>query len=1151
MKRSLHASYIHKRKITHAIYSVIEECCKSKFPRFTPVSLLPFRSSNGKELFADIALIDANNSIHIAVVIFTNATEEIAFQKAVGLLTETVEFFSFNIDLKTWKKYSVSAKRFETNNLYSEVLNTEFDLLLETEKQHILNEKSLLKTHSSDMVCRISADGIILDISISVEEILEYSRKELLGQPIFSLVTTEGRALLEKAFQEREQKKGRPFSCHLRTANRGYLWFEIRLRSIIINNKLVEWGMILKDITGQRLADEALSKSQERYELAMLGGKVGIWTWDINKNELQVSSGHKALLGYGSNEVSDNPQVWLMLVYPPDKRMLIASVNQSLKNDKVDVEFEFRMVHKNGSVLWMLARARVIKTQNGSTRLVGTITDIDRRKKTSIALKESQSQLQLLSAGIEATTTGIVIADALAEDLPLVYVNPAFEKITGFTSEEVIGRNCRFLLGTDREQQGRFDILKGLETKRSISTLLRNYKKNGELFYNQLEINPVFDAEGLLTHYLGIQTDVTEKLIAQKATIEAKEQLQYIFDNLESGFLSLDVKANKVIQVSKQCPEIFGFNTKDFQLNPQLWTEQIIPEDRQLLNHQLALLEIGEGTTTELRIINKKGKNLWLRIEIKPTLNNEGELVRTDAIFTNTTAQNRQAQILKEKELAEKALAFKSQFLANMSHEIRTPLNGIIGIADLLQQEVGTEQHKYQLQIIQQSSENLLNIINDILDASKLEAGKLHLKPSVFNFPNTIKRIKDLFNATLERKQLYFSVSFAKNMPEYIEADETRLTQILTNLISNAINFTPKGGIHVLIEEHGHNSLKISVKDTGIGISFKNQQKLFQQFSQIDQSFTREYGGTGLGLVICKELAELMGGNMGVYSKEEQGSTFWFTFNYAETASVAKENKTNNPQKNLNAIFRADALLVEDKFSNQEVATLILNHLGCKVTVANDGYEALQKFEPNKYQVIFMDIQMPKMDGIETTKNLKEKYDSLPPIIGLSANSQESHAQYYIRLGMDDYLAKPITLQMVQEKLLKWLPNSYHLPKTIKSLSNQKHNAMNTFNTSLLAELESISGSKQEVKKMLISYLEDTHQLVDSINKAHQNKSKEELKRSVHTLKGLSATIGASAMHNISQSIDIQLKQNDFNVSKEILKLLPALKNIEDFIKKY
>jgi len=411
--------------------------------------------------------------------------------------------------------------------------------------------------------------------------------------------------------------------------------------------------------------------------------------------------------------------------------------------------------------------------------------------------------------------------------------------------------------------------------------------------------------------------------------------------------------------------------------------------------------------------LNKEKENLEQQVEIR-------------------TAQLLQAneEIKQNIAIVEKTAQIKQQFLANMSHEIRTPMNVIMGMLNMVNETKLNETQIDYIQTIQTASENLLNIINDILDLNKIEAGKMELKLNTFDVFKTANKIKKLFEETAKSKGIDFNVIVSKDIIQYIKADENRIIQIVSNLISNAFKFTHKGNISVNFSIANQNKEKvvffIEVIDTGIGIKEDDQKRLFTKFSQLDNTLTRSYEGTGLGLAISKEFAELMGGEIGVKSEYKKGSTFWFTF----AATVSDKNDCTSDKtvtqsfKDLH--FNVSVLLVEDKFVNQKVETLILENIGCKVTIANNGKEAVDLIsEGNKYDIVFMDIQMPIMDGIEAVSILRKNYKPLPPIIGLSANALEGDAERYISLGMDDYLSKPFTTEQIKEKLFKWI--HYHL----------------------------------------------------------------------------------------------------------------------------
>ena len=376
-----------------------------------------------------------------------------------------------------------------------------------------------------------------------------------------------------------------------------------------------------------------------------------------------------------------------------------------------------------------------------------------------------------------------------------------------------------------------------------------------------------------------------------------------------------------------------------------------------------------------------------------------------------------------------KASKFRQDFLANMSHEIRTPMVGVVGMIDLLYKNTSLDDlQKEYVNTIHQSSLNLLDILNQILDLSKMEAGKFELSPSNINFKDLIHQNVDLFLATAKSKEGDLAIEYSENLPENIWADYNRLTQVISNLIGNAIKFTYQGKVTVsakLVSQKTDDlTIMVEIIDTGIGISKKDQSALFNQYSQFHEASILAGEGSGLGLTICKKLVKLMRGELGVKSELGKGSTFWFTFKAkASNIKVKSEDKLSTSDENKK--YNLHVLLVEDSETNILVSQQILKYLGCSSDVAKSGKKALKMFKEDTYDLILMDINLPELNGIETCRLIRENYKNVPPIIAITSNALPGDAERFIQKGLDDYITKPFTTATLNIKLKNWFGDHY------------------------------------------------------------------------------------------------------------------------------
>lgn len=390
-------------------------------------------------------------------------------------------------------------------------------------------------------------------------------------------------------------------------------------------------------------------------------------------------------------------------------------------------------------------------------------------------------------------------------------------------------------------------------------------------------------------------------------------------------------------------------------------------------------------------------------------------------------------ELVQAKDQSTAAVKTRSQFVANVSHELRTPLSGIIGVAELLQDTRLDQNQKELLSIVQDSSRALLSIINDILDFSKMEAQKMHLEKIDFELVKTIDSVTRSLRCKATDRKLQLVTRIASDVPRTVKGDSAHLRQVLSNLIDNAIKFTEQGKVTVDVTVNDAYEdkvvLRFAVTDTGIGIATETFDKLFQPFAQADGSFTRKYGGTGLGLSICKTLVELMGGQLGVLSAADQGSTFWFEIPFQK----ASANLAQHPVHPLSSPVHREAvvLIAEDNEVNAKITIMQLKKLGYEAEIVKSGQEAVERAHQSHYALVLMDIQMPDKDGFEATGEIREFEKNTGyhvPIVAMTAHAMQGDRERCLNAGMDDYLTKPVSMDALRAMTERWILEDPSLP---------------------------------------------------------------------------------------------------------------------------
>ncbi len=802
---------------------------------------------------------------------------------------------------------------------------------------------------------------------------------------------------------------------------------EIKLLDKAASDVVFALELYEKEIMRKK-AEEAVGESEQRFHTLTEISPVGIYRTDLTGSTTYVNQRWTQIVGIGFEESLGNG--WYFAIHPDD-RVKLYNEWKKVTSQRIRSLIEFRFVKPDKSIVWVIGQATPeTNTENQIIGFIGTITDITEKKQAEEKFVKTSKKMEAIIQAIPDMMFEIDLEGRIfnyhSSNNDLLLMPPSVfigKKVVDVLPKEAADI-CHSALKEAYE--------KGFSTGKQYTLDLASGK-----YWFELSLAPMKEDEMKELHFIVISRDVTEQKNTEEALIKNKERYRGLLRNLEAGIVVHDAQGN-IIMCNSKASELLGYSiekltsrrsgTLQWNFLKEDYSElpvedypisQIIEFKLPIKNFPLGIKDVANDSV------------VWVLVSGFPMLDDEGNIQEVVISFIDVTEQRKMNyEIQKAKEQAEAANKYKTDFLANMSHEIRTPLNGIIGFTSLLMESKLDDIQKEYMLTINESAATLMDIVNDILDFSKIEAGKLELKIEEINLLALINQIISLFQYQAGQKQIELKLHIDENVPRFLFTDSLRLKQIIINLIGNAIKFTQKGKIELEVKtvlplEEGFVNLSFSVKDTGIGIQPKNQDKIFHSFVQEDNSISRQFGGTGLGLAISNQLLSLMNSKLELESTYGEGSRFYFTIRLKKSDNqnqLTLQTKEGAIMQNIFGVKKV--LIVEDNKINMFLAkTFITKIIPESIIIeARDGDEAIEQYKTQQPDIILMDIQMPNKNGFEATYEIRRiEQDRFTPIIALTAGIFVEEKEECLKSGMNDYITKPINISDLEAIMFKWL----------------------------------------------------------------------------------------------------------------------------------
>ncbi|MEG4500900.1 PAS domain S-box protein [Microcoleus sp. F10-C6] len=880
---------------------------------------------------------------------------------------------------------------------------------------------------ANDAIISVDRAQRITLFNQGAEKIFGYNMEDILGEPLNLLLPEQFRDAHSQHIKQfahsssRARRMGERGEILGRRQDGTQFAAEASISRLEMGDETV-FTVILRDISDRKQIEIALRNSEEQFRHAFEDASIGMAIVALDGHWIKVNPALCQIIGYSSEELL--ALTFQEISHPDDLEVDISYLAQLLAGTVSTYQLEKRYFHKQGHIIWILLNVSLVQNEDGNPlHFISQIQEITARK-------EAQKTLELQSIIMNNMAGGVCLVKS--SDLTIVYTNPTFDAMFGYTDGELAGQSVSVLNYVDTKVTPDvtvLDIVTQIQHNGEAKYEVQNKKKDGTLFWCRVHTSR-FEHPEYGTVYVAVQEDATELKLAEQALHATTNRLNFLLNYSPVVIFSSKPAGDYgATFISENIKDILGYESREFLEDAKFWVNHLHPDDVEPVLNGLANLFVNDFYFHEYRFRRSDGVYRWMLAQLRLIRDGSGTPVEILGYLIDIS-DRKQAEL--EFHQANEANQAKTVFLANMSHELRTPLNSILGFTQLMSYESNlTRSLQERLQIVNRSGRHLLDLINDILDLSKIESGRMTLNLSDFDLTNLLTSIEEMLQFRVQSKELHLVVEQDPELPRFVHTDEKKLYQVLTNLLSNAIKFTKQGSVslRVRVTQRDQNSchLCFEVEDTGVGIAPAEIDKLFKVFVQA-QAGNNLSQGSGLGLAISQKLVKLMGGQIRVKSTLNRGSTFSF-----ELRVQLPQAESLTPESiNQRVIGLAPGqpnyriLVVEDLEENRRLLVESLTSVGFEVREAQHGVEALSLWESWLPHLILMDLRMPIVDGYTAIKYIRKFPKSQATvIIALTASVFEEEREKVLMAGCNDFISKPFQQRDIFDKIAKYLGVQY------------------------------------------------------------------------------------------------------------------------------